>query len=221
MLIAGQNLIKGNFRMPKPGVQTRENILDSAEALILGYGFAGASIDKVIEQAGITKGAFFYHFKNKSHLAKALIGRFHKKDLAVLRSFMVRAEKLSPDPLQQLLIFVGLLAEMFEPLNEPFPGYLHAAYVYQSRQFDAEILKVCAEAMLDRRAMIAGKIDEILAKYQPRQSVDANSLADLLISVLEGSLLLSKAVQDPKVVVPTFHHFRNYLTLLFLQERPL
>lgn len=207
--------------MPKSGVQTRENILDHAESLVLGYGFAGASIDKVIEKAGITKGAFFYHFKNKNDLAKALIERFHKNDMAVLRPFMVRAERLSHDPLQQLLIFVGLLAERFDRLTEPFPGCLHAAYVYQSRQFSEEIMCVCSDAMLKWRAMFADKIRVILEKYQPRQSVDADSLADLLISILEGSILLSKALNDPKVVAPTFHHFRNYLTLLFLQERSI
>jgi TetR/AcrR family transcriptional repressor of nem operon len=207
--------------MPKSGVQTRENILDHAEALILGYGFAGTSIDKVIEKAGITKGAFFYHFKNKNELAKALIERFHKKDMAVLGPYMVRAEKLSPDPLQQLLIFVGLLSEMFDQLTEPFPGCLHAAYVYQSEQFDEEIMCVCSNAMLDWRVLFGSKIRAILEKYQPRQPVDADSLADFLISILEGAVLLSKTLKDPKVVAPTFHHFRNYLTLLFLQERSI
>lgn len=207
--------------MPKSGVQTKENILDHAEALVLSYGFAGASIDKVIEKAGITKGAFFYHFKNKTELAKALIERFHKKDMAALRPFMVRAERLSHDPLQQLLIFVGLLAEMFDQLTEPFPGCLHAAYVYQNRQFNEEIMCVCSNAMLEWRVMFADKIRAILEKYRPRQSVDADSLADLLISILEGSLVLAKALNDPKVVAPTFHHFRNYLTLLFLQERSI
>ena len=205
--------------MPKSGVQTRENILDHAEALVLSYGFAGTSIDKVIAKAGITKGAFFYHFKNKTDLAKSLIERFHKKDMAVLRPFMFRAEKLSHDPLQQLLIFVGLLSEMFDQLTEPFPGCLHAAYVYQSRQFNEEIMCVCSNAMLDWRVLIGDKIRAILEKYPPRQPVDADSLADLLISILEGSVLLSKTLNDPKVVAPTLHHFRNYLTLLFLKEQ--
>lgn len=204
--------------MPKSGIQTRKNILDHAEALILSHGFAGATIDKVIEKAGITKGAFFYHFKNKIDLAQTLIERFQKKDMVILRSFMDRAEKLSPDPLQQLLIFVGLLAETFDQLSEPFPGCLLAAYVYQRQQFNEEIMCVCSNAMIEWRVLFGNKFRAILEKYQPRQQVDADSLADLLISILEGSRLLSKALNDPKVVAPTFHHFRNYLTLLFMEK---
>ncbi|GJL78919.1 MAG: TetR family transcriptional regulator [Nitrospinaceae bacterium] len=207
--------------MPKSGVQTRENILDQAEALILSHGFAGTSIDKVIEKAGITKGAFFYHFKNKTDLAKSLIERFHKKDMAVLRPFMFRAERLSHDPLQQLLIFVGLLSERFDRMTEPFPGCLHAAYVYQSQQFNEEIMGVCTNAMLVWRDLFGDKIRAILEKYQPSQPVDADTLADLLIAILEGSMLLSKTRNDPKVIAPAFNHFRNYLTLLFLQERSI
>ena len=68
--------------MPKSGAPTKEKILSTAESLVLDYGFAGTSVDKVIERAGITKGTFFYHFKTKAELAKAMIERFHKKEQA-------------------------------------------------------------------------------------------------------------------------------------------
>ena len=93
--------------MPKSGAETKEKILGVAEGLVLSYGFAGASIDKVIERAGITKGTFFYHFKSKKEMAKDLIERFHQKDMDQLNQFMARAEKLSPDPLQTDFDFHG------------------------------------------------------------------------------------------------------------------
>ncbi len=62
--------------MPKNGEATKTRILDAAEALIMGHGLAGTSIDMVLEKAGITKGAFFYHFKTKSDLARSLVQRY-------------------------------------------------------------------------------------------------------------------------------------------------
>ena len=56
--------------MPRSGEATRRNILDAAQGLILQHGFAGASIDRIIGDAEITKGAFFHHFPNKATLAK-------------------------------------------------------------------------------------------------------------------------------------------------------
>lgn len=201
--------------MPKSGISTKENILNCAESLVLSYGFAGASIDRVIGKAGITKGTFFYHFKNKADLAKTLIHRFHKKDQKVFGELMARAERLSSEPLQQFQIFVGLMAEMFDQLTEPFPGCLFAAYVYQRQQFEDEVMCVCSNAMLDWRAMFGAKIRAILEKHEPRQPIDADSLADLFTSVLEGALLISKTMKDPKLVAPQLEHYRKYLTALF------
>ena len=100
--------------MPSPPTEapTRERLLDAAQAGINERGFAGTSIDQIIERAGVTKGTFFYHFKSKNELARALIERFAAADRAVLGESMARAERLAEDPLQQLLIFVGLMIEV-------------------------------------------------------------------------------------------------------------
>ena len=201
--------------MPKSGIETRESILNAAEALVLSHGFAGASIDKVIAGAGITKGTFFYHFKSKRELAKILIERFHSKDMDQFGRFMSRAEKINSDPLQQLFIFVGLLEDMLDQLNEPFPGCLFASYVYQSEQFDEEIMCVCSKAMVDWRTMFGIKIHKAIEFHQPVQKVDADSLADLLTCILEGAILISKTLNDPKLVAPQLAHYRKYLECLF------
>jgi hypothetical protein len=39
-------------------------------------GFAATSIEEVIAAVGITKSGFFYHFKDKNELAKALLVRY-------------------------------------------------------------------------------------------------------------------------------------------------
>ena len=205
--------------MPKSGAVTKQNILDMAESLVLSHGFAGASIDKVIAKAGITKGTFFYHFKNKRELAKILIERFHQKDMDLFRQFMAKAEKVSPDPLQQLLLLVGFLEEMFGELTEPYPGCLFASYVYQSQQFDDETLAVCSRAMMDWRQMYSAKLRQTYDKYPPKYDVKVEELADLLTCILEGSLILSRTLRDPKLVPPQLAQYRNCLQLLFLNNK--
>ena len=58
---------------PRKGADTREHILDVAEASVLDKGFDATSIEEVIAAVGITKSGFFYHFKDKNKLAKALL----------------------------------------------------------------------------------------------------------------------------------------------------
>ena len=65
-------------------------------------------VDEVIGSAGVTKGAFFHHFRTKSDLGHALVERFARRDRAHLERNIQRAERLAGDPLTQLLILVGL-----------------------------------------------------------------------------------------------------------------
>ena len=59
----------------RKGGDTRERILDAAESAVLDKGFAATSIEELIAAVGITKSGFFYHFKDKGELAKALLVR--------------------------------------------------------------------------------------------------------------------------------------------------
>lgn len=48
--------------------QTRERILDNAARLFSMRGFDAVGIDELMEDAGLTRGAFYHHFRNKSEL---------------------------------------------------------------------------------------------------------------------------------------------------------
>lgn len=201
--------------MPRDGSATRERILDAAEELILDHGFAATSVDRVLERTGLTKGSFFYHFRSKAELARALVERYAAQDRDKLEEFMGRAERLSGDPLQQVLIFVGLFEEAAESLTEPYPGCLFASYCYESRQFDPGTMGVISATFLAWRERLGGKLREAMARHTPRREVDPDSLADLITTVFEGSFIMSRTLQDPAMVAGHLRHYRNYLELLF------
>ena len=113
---------------------------------------------------------------------------------------------------------MGLLGEMFDELAEPFPGCLFASYVYQSQQFDDEIMCFCSDAMKEWRALLSGKISQAVSRHSPGKDVDADALADLWTCIFEGALLLSKTMNDPKLVAPQFEHYRRHLQLLFAEQ---
>lgn len=53
--------------------QTRLMILEKAFQLIYENGYQATSIDQIISTVEVTKGAFFYHFKNKEEMGMAII----------------------------------------------------------------------------------------------------------------------------------------------------
>src|SRR5262245_66578253 len=98
------------------GSNTRERILGLAEAAVLQKGFAATSIDELIAGAGITKSGFFYHFKDKGDLAKALLERYVAHNRAILADIFTRADQLNEDPLHGFLVALKLFAETMADL---------------------------------------------------------------------------------------------------------
>jgi TetR/AcrR family transcriptional regulator len=58
-----------------PAPQTRERILDAAEALFAARGFAGASVRRIAAAAGLTAASLYNHFDGKEELYAAVLER--------------------------------------------------------------------------------------------------------------------------------------------------
>lgn len=58
--------------------QTRASLLDAGAALAEEYGLAGMSVNMVVARAGVAKGTFYVHFKDRAAFIDALHARFHE-----------------------------------------------------------------------------------------------------------------------------------------------
>ena len=201
--------------MAKSRTGTRDRILATAESLILTNGYAATSVDRIIEAVGITKGAFFYHFKTKNDMARALVQRNAALDLDRLEAWSARARALAPDPLQALLVFVGLYIEQAEADDDPAPGCLFASFCYESGQFEGEVLEVIAQVILTWRERLTAWLEEAAAVHPPVRPFDAAGLADLLTVVFEGAFVVTRSLSEPAVFAAQLRHYRAYLELLF------
>src|SRR4051794_30909027 len=99
----------------RPDARTR--LLDAAMQLIREQGYAATTVDDICGAAGLTKGAFFHHFKSKEDLG-----------VAATTHFAEMAERLfggAPyldlaDPLDRLLGYVDFRAAI---LTGPTAGF--------------------------------------------------------------------------------------------------
>lgn len=195
--------------------KTRERILDAAHVLILDYGFGATTVEAVVGRAGITKGAFFHHFRSKADLARSLIDRFAEVDRQRLEQHLARAEKLAHDPLQQVLTLLALYEEEFDAFQEPYPGCLFASYMYENKLFDASTIGVVRESTLMWRRVMLAKLEQVAKAHPPRAAVDLESLADLFHSLTEGAFIMTKTLGDKTLLGKQARHLRTYLELLF------
>lgn len=196
-------------------IKTKDRILETAERLILLQGFAGTSIDDIINQSHITKGGFFYHFKSKNELAKGLIQRYLEADDIFFRELFIRTNNLVEDPLQRMLLFLKLLAEAMEQLPDTHPGCLAASFAYESQQFDKEVLELTKLGIENWRDMFVAQLEFVHSQYKPKHEVDILTLANFLTGCIEGGITLTLITKDPKQLVHHILHYRNYLRLLY------
>ncbi|GIL01936.1 MAG: hypothetical protein BroJett030_18350 [Alphaproteobacteria bacterium] len=194
---------------------TRERIMDIAENAILEKGFSATSIDEIIAAAGITKSGFFYHFADKTALAKAILVRYLEREDRIMDGFFERGRELAEDPLQAFLVGLKLFAEAMYDLPAAHPGCLVATYCYQERLFDRDIREMMREGALNWRRRFLAMIDEIEQRYPPNDQVDREALADMINAVVEGGIVMSKTLNDPRSLGDQVMLFRSYVKLLY------
>jgi len=151
-------------RTKQEAQQTRNALLDAAEAVFEQRGVAGTSLQEVAEAAGVTRGAVYWHFRDKADLYNAMMDR------AVLpfeQHWLEPAADDAADPMRRLreLLFdiLGQIAGD-ERLQRVVAISTHKVeYVGELDAVRERHLQVCTQAckrfeLLLRQAAAAGQL---------------------------------------------------------------
>jgi TetR/AcrR family acrAB operon transcriptional repressor len=94
--------------------ETRNRIIDAAENVFHARGVSRTSLADVAEAAGVTRGAIYWHFKNKSDLFDAMFERVRLPLEAMMEGSRRESET---DPLGQLR--AGFIFVLRDAVNNP------------------------------------------------------------------------------------------------------
>jgi TetR/AcrR family transcriptional repressor of nem operon len=190
---------------------TKQKLLDAAQELMLTKGYTDTSVDEICEAAGVTKGSFFHYFEGKEHLGVLLAERFHASKQQMFQSAPFHQQK---DPLDRVF---GLIEFLIEMTRTPMAakGCLMGTFVQELSQTHPKIRSVCAACFDDTANGLKRDLEEAKAKYAPRAAWSTQSLAEHLIAVIQGAIILAKAKQDQRLVEASLLHFREYVKALF------
>ena len=200
------------------GERTRARILELAEAAVIAKGYAATSIEELIAGAGITKGGFFYHFPEKTDLARALLERDVAQTVALLRDVFGAADAAHDDPLDALIDGLERFGAALTSGPSAQPGCLVAALTYQEALLDPAQRALLRGAVDARRAAMRARLGVIAAKYPPRADVDLDDLADMAVAVVQGGFIIDR-VNHPRttVLAKQLELYRHFLREVFRQ----
>jgi TetR/AcrR family transcriptional repressor of nem operon len=190
-------------------------LLDATLALVRRNGWAATSVDRLCRAAGVTKGAFFHHFKSKEALGVAAVQHW----TAVTAPLFVNAPyHHHADPLDRILGYLDFRSAIAQGPLEAFTCF--AGTTVQETFAASEPIRVaCCYSIRGHAATLEADFDQALRKYPPPEPVTARSLALYTQTVLQGGFVLAKAQGDAGPLLDGIAHLKRYLKLLFNPAR--
>ncbi len=195
----------------------RLKLLESAFALIRAKGYCATSLDELCTRAGVTKGAFFHHFRSKDELGAAAADHWSE----VTGTFFAHAPyHRHTDPLDRVIGYLEFRKSILQGRLEEFTC-LVGTMVQEVYDSAPAIRDACNRSIGGHAATLEADIAAAMAMYPPVEQVSARSLALHSQAVLQGAFILAKAQQGADVAADSIEHLIRYVRLLFGRSGPI
>ena len=172
--------------------QTRERLLDAAQAIFMQKGFVGASVEDIALAAGYTRGAFYSNFSSKAELLVELLRRDHEAVQAELRA-LFEAEASREEMEARVTTFYSRMAQE----NKAFLLWVEAKLLAAR---DARFRTRFNAFMKEKRDQLAAYIEEFSARVGTPLTLAPELLVIGLMGLCDGVQFLAAA--DPQHVTP-------------------
>ena len=192
---------------------TKTKLLNAAISVIRAQGYSASTVDDICAAAGVTKGAFFHHFKSKEDLAVAAAAHWGAVTGGLFASAPYRALH---DPLDRVLAYVDFRKAILQGDLPEFTCLL-GTMVQEAYETHPPIRNACDKYISEHAAVVESDIAEAMRKYSTTAGWTAESLALYTQAVIQGAFILAKAKHGPAVAAACIDHLRRYIELLFNQ----
>ena len=207
-----QSMVVAAKRKPD---ETRHRLLEAAFGEIHHNGFRSASLDSILANTGVTKGALYHHFPTKADLGYAVVDELIHR--MIVERWVVPLGRVE-DPVAGLIAILSSysegevtaccekgcplnnLAQEMSPVDEGFRLRLDALFnLWRGAVADAL-----------RRGQHSGHV---------RQDVDPDAAACFFVASMEGSAGLAKTAHNPEVLKHCGNAMIEYLRTLKPPQR--
>ena len=185
---------------------TRQKLLERAFEEIHRNGFRSASLDSILEDAGVTKGALYHHFANKAELGYAVVDEVVRPWMEETWRPVVEAENPIDAAIATIRERLKLRSEMALTLGCPFNNLTQ-----EMSGVDEGFRKRLSAILHDWREHIAAAMRRGQANGTVCADVDARAAAAFVISSIEGCVGMAKASQSREFLEAGFRGLVEYL----------
>jgi TetR/AcrR family transcriptional repressor of nem operon len=190
----------------RKGEQTRQEIIRKAAPIFNQRGYAGAALSDLMKATGLEKGGIYRHFSSKEALAAEAF------DYAWRETLDARIHDL--DAISNTVDRLKQLVANFVERRGIIPGGCPLLNTAIDTDDGNPILRERAhKALVGWRSYIVSVIRTGIKAREIRPRVDAKKLATLIISSLEGAIMVYRLERTEEALRGVQRHLDNYLEM--------
>ena len=186
--------------------QTKARIVQQAAIVFNQQGYAGTSLADIMQATGLKKGGIYNHFQSKEELALAAFDHA----VSLMSREIWQAVKTKKHALERLQALVSAYSIYLD--RPPLPGgcpILNTAIEVDST--DSPLRDRTLAAIDSWRSLIVRIIEKGSKKGEIPSTVEPDTVASIIISNIEGAIMLSQLERNPVHLTRAIAHLQDYL----------
>lgn len=183
----------------------KEALLMAGKRLILSKGYTATTVDEIVAEVGITKGAFYYFFKSKEAFAQELL----EYNWSPIRSMQESLSDSALDPLQHLHQHIDFMVEFL-----PGDGRLLGIMSQELSETNPHIGQQVRGYFREWTQYLQRIVELAKAQYVPDAAFSPQSLMEFILMTIEGVPVVARQFGS-EAVERSVHHLKSYLNSLF------
>ncbi|EHB56197.1 transcriptional regulator, TetR family [Mycolicibacterium rhodesiae JS60] len=183
----------------------KERLLRQGMRLFYTQGFHGTTVDAILASAGVPKGSFYHHFGSKDVFGQAVLDRYMQFQIDLFGKWAVKKN----------LTTSAKLVGYFKEISQIFvkSGYQRACLVGKFSTEVAAGSETFREQLDAQMQSWKASIVELLAAGQAAGDVrgdrSAEDLADAVLSLIQGSLVITLSTRDKHTLTTVATTIKN------------
>ncbi|WP_051979098.1 TetR/AcrR family transcriptional regulator [Edaphobacter aggregans] len=185
------------------GDETRQRIIAAAAPIFNKQGYAGCALSDIMAATGLEKGGIYRHFESKEEIAAEAF------DYAWTIAMALRRQGLEeiPDHVDRLKQHVAAFV-----FRSSIPGGCPLLNTgVDSDNGNPILLERVQRALRGWQKMLRTTLSDGIAAETVRADVDVDKVARLIVSALEGGMLVSRIEKNDQALKDAMEHLGAYL----------
>ena len=172
--------------------KTKQFIIEKVSPIFNRKGYAGTSLSDLTKATGLTKGSIYGNFKNKDEVAIEAC----KYNLStILNSLMKDIADSSATPFEKLVILPKNYLSVYGKITA-IGGCPIMNTASDADDTHPQLKKIIQDTVVNLNGLIVSLIQEGINLKQIRSDIEPVKTANVIISLVEGGLLISKLFDD-------------------------